>query len=109
MARRRRMEGEEGLVREKKSKPLLQVRSDGEIVWEYMNRGGTTRPSVVPYDFTPQLRAMGRPEELSVTPPNNLEWRIEPGTRRWGHEADPTDSRRGYLRVMISITLAWAR
>jgi predicted Rdx family selenoprotein len=55
---------------------LFQVRPDGEIVWEYMNRGGTTRPSVIPYDFTPQLRAMPQPEELSVTPPNNLEWQL---------------------------------
>jgi outer membrane protein assembly factor BamB len=63
---------------------LFQVRPDGEIVWEYVNRGGTTRPSVVPYDFTPQLRTMPRPEELSVTPPNNLEWRIPPDIRRSG-------------------------
>ena len=63
---------------------LFQVRPDGEIVWEYVNRGGTTRPSVIPYDFTPQLRAMPRPEELAVTPPNNLEWRLTPDTRREG-------------------------
>ena len=31
---------------------LFQVKPDGEIVWEYVNRGGTTRPSVIPYDFT---------------------------------------------------------
>ncbi len=61
---------------------LFQVRPDGEIVWEYVNRGGTTRPSVIPYDFTPQLRAMARPEELAVTPPNNLAWHIEPDIRR---------------------------
>ena len=61
---------------------LFQVRPDGEIVWEYVNRGGTTRPSVIPYDFTPQLRALPRPEELSVTPPNNLEWHIAPDIRR---------------------------
>ena len=42
---------------------LFQVKPNGTIVWEYVNRGGTTRPSVVPYDFTPQLRAMDRPEE----------------------------------------------
>jgi hypothetical protein len=32
----------------------------------------------VPYDFTPQLRAMSRPEEMTVTPMNNLEWHIKP-------------------------------
>jgi len=57
---------------------LFQVKPDGTIVWEYVNRGGTTRPSVVPYDFTPQLRAMNAPEERRVTPPNNLEWHIPP-------------------------------
>ncbi len=57
---------------------LFQVKPDGEIVWEYVNRGGTNRPAPVPYDFTPQLRAMPRPEELSVTPMNNLEWHIQP-------------------------------
>jgi outer membrane protein assembly factor BamB len=61
---------------------LFQVRPDGTIVWEYVNRGGTTRPSVVPYDFTPQLKAMGRPVERKVTPPNNLEWHIQPDDER---------------------------
>ena len=65
---------------------LFQVQPDGEIVWEYMNRGGTMRPSVIPYDFTPQLRALSRPEELSVTPPNNLEWHItQPPHECQGH------------------------
>jgi outer membrane protein assembly factor BamB len=55
---------------------LFQIKPDGTIVWEYVNRGGTTRPSVVPYDFTPQLRAMGAPEERRVTPPSNLDWQL---------------------------------
>jgi len=61
---------------------LFQVQPDGTIVWEYINRGGTTRPSVVPYDFTPQLRAMERPVEKRVTPPNNLEWQLLPDEDR---------------------------
>ena len=61
---------------------LFQVTPDREIVWEYVNRGGTTRPSVVPYDHTPQLRAMGQPDELAVTPPNNLEWHLKPDRDR---------------------------
>jgi len=61
---------------------LFQVTPDGTIVWEYVNRGGTTRPSVVSYDFTPQLRAMERPVERRVTPPDNLEWRIPPDDER---------------------------
>ena len=61
---------------------LFQVKPDGEIVWEFVNRGGTTRPAPIPYDFTPQLRALPTPEELAVTPPNNLEWHLEPDVRR---------------------------
>jgi hypothetical protein len=61
---------------------LFQVKPDGEIVWEYVNRGGTTRPSPIPYDFTPQLRALEKPPEHAVTPPNNLEWHIEPDVFR---------------------------
>ena len=61
---------------------LFQVQPDGTIVWEFINRGGTTRPSVVPYEFTPQLRAMTRPAEKRVTPPNNLEWQLLPDEDR---------------------------
>ncbi len=61
---------------------LFQVKPDGTIVWEFVNRGGTTRPSVVPYGFTPQLRAMGNPQEKRVTPPNNLEWQLLPDEDR---------------------------
>ena len=64
---------------------LFQVKPDGEIVWEYVNRGGTTRPSPVPYDYTPQLRALPRPRELAVTPPNNLEWHLTPDALRPPH------------------------
>ena len=61
---------------------LFQVDTSGKIVWEYINRGGTTRPSVVPYGFTPQLRALGDPEEKRVTPPENLEWQLLPDEDR---------------------------
>jgi len=36
----------------------------------------------VPYDFTPQLRELAQPEELAVTPPNNLEWHLKPDVLR---------------------------
>lgn len=61
---------------------LFQIKSDGTIVWEFVNRGGTTRPSVVPYDFTPQLRDLAAPLEMRVTPPNNLEWQLLPDDER---------------------------
>jgi hypothetical protein len=50
--------------------------------WEYVNRGGTTRPSPVAYDYCPQLRALPKPAEYAVTPPNNLEWHITPDELR---------------------------
>ena len=53
-----------------------------KIVWEYVNRGGTIRPSPIPYDHTPQLRALPKPEELALTPPNNLDWHIKPDKLR---------------------------
>jgi hypothetical protein len=63
---------------------LFQVKPDGEIVWEYVNRGGTTRPFPVAYDFTPQLKALAKPPEYAVTPPNNLEWHLVPDALRKG-------------------------
>jgi hypothetical protein len=63
---------------------LFQVKPDGDIVWEYVNRGGTTRPFPVAYDFTPQLKALARPAEFAVTPPNNLVWHLVPDALRKG-------------------------
>ena len=78
MGSQKRLPNGNTFIAEDNTGRLFQVKPDGEIVWEYVNRGGTTRPTPVPYDFTPQLRAMERPEELAVTPPNNLEWQLKP-------------------------------
>ncbi len=82
MGSQRRLPNGNTFIAEDNTGRLFQVKPDGDIVWEYVNRGGTTRPSPVPYDFTPQLRAMSRPDELAVTPPDNLEWHIEPDALR---------------------------
>ena len=82
MGSQRRLPNGNTFIAEDNTGRLFQVTPDGEIVWEYVNRGGTTRPSPVPYDFTPQLRAMAQPEELAVTPPDNLEWRLTPDAQR---------------------------
>lgn len=84
MGSQKRLPNGNTFIAEDNTGRLFQVKPDGEVVWEYVNRGGTTRPSPVPYDFTPQLRAMDPPEELAVTPPNNLEWHLEPDVRRGG-------------------------
>ena len=78
MGSQRRLPNGNTFIAEDNTGRLFQVKPDGEIVWEYVNRGGTTRPSPVSYDFTPQLRAMARPDELAVTPPDNLEWHLQP-------------------------------
>jgi len=82
MGTQRRLPNGNTFIVEDNTGRLFQVKPDGEIVWEYVNRGGTTRPFPVPYDFTPQLRALAQPEELAVTPPNNLEWHLEPDVLR---------------------------
>ena len=82
MGSQKRLPNGNTFIAEDNTGRLFQVKPDKSIVWEYVNRGGTTRPSVVPYDFTPQLRAIDRPQELAVTPPNNLEWQIQPDIYR---------------------------
>ena len=56
---------------------LFQVKTDGEIVWEYVNRGAQRVLLLFP-TISPQLRALPKPQELAVTPPNNLEWHLKP-------------------------------
>jgi hypothetical protein len=82
MGSQKRLPNGNTFIAEDNTGRLFQVKPDGGIVWEYVNRGGTTRPSPIAYDFTPQLRAMARPPEYAVTPPNNLEWHIEPDAFR---------------------------
>jgi outer membrane protein assembly factor BamB len=54
----------------------------GEIVWEYVSRASLSRCSMVPYDYTPQLRALPGPTEMRVTPPGNWYTRIKPDSQR---------------------------
>jgi hypothetical protein len=61
---------------------LFQVNAEGDIVWEYVNRTDTSRAAPYAYDYCPQLKAMPRPKELKVTPPNNLEWHLKPDALR---------------------------
>lgn len=82
MGTQKRLPNGNTFIAEDNTGRLFQVNVDGKIVWEFVNRGGTTRPSVVPYGFTPQLRALGTPDEKRVTPPNNLEWQLLPDQDR---------------------------
>jgi len=82
MGTQKRLPNGNTFISEDNTGRIFQIKPDGEIVWEYVNRGGTTRPAPIPYDYCPQLRALPTPEELSVTPPNNLEWHLEPDVSR---------------------------
>jgi hypothetical protein len=82
MGTQKRLPNGNTFIAEDNTGRLFQVTPVGEVVWEFVNRGGTTRPAPIPYDFTPQLRAMARPPEHAVTPPNNLEWHIQPDVLR---------------------------
>ena len=62
------------LICESEEKRIFEVTPDKEIVWEHI--AWTPRAYRYPYDHCPQTAALGRPREVSVTPP--AEFRIEP-------------------------------
>ena len=82
MGSQKRLPNGNTFIAEDNTGRLFQVKPDGEIVWEFVNRGGTCRPYPVPYGYCPQLKAMPKPPEDAVTPPNNLEWHIKPDKYR---------------------------
>jgi len=82
MGSQKRLPNGNTFIAEDNTGRLFQVKPDGTIVWEHVNLSGTTRPSPVPYDFTPQLRPLRAPPEYAVTPPGTLEWRIQPDAFR---------------------------
>ncbi len=78
MGTQKRLSNGNTFIAEDNTGRLFQVKPDGEIVWEYVNRGGTCRPFPVAYDFCDQLKVLPKPPEYAVTPPNNLEWQLKP-------------------------------
>ena len=62
------------LICESAGKRVFEVTVEGETVWEYVE--GSARSYRYPYDHCPQTAALGRPREVSVTPPK--EFRIAP-------------------------------
>jgi len=69
-------------INESNTGRLFQIKPDGEIVWEYVAKGGTSRSTVIPYDYSPMFKAFPKPPEEAVTPPNNLEWHLKPDKYR---------------------------
>jgi len=60
----------------------FQVNPDGDVVWEYVNTTDISRAFPSAYDSCPQLKAISKPQELKVAPPNDLEWHIQPDALR---------------------------
>jgi len=65
-----RLENGNTLICESAGKRIFEVTTDGEVVWEYVE--GTSRAYRYPYDYCPQTSALGRPKEVSVTPPEDM-------------------------------------
>jgi len=82
MGTQKRLPNGNTFISEDNTGRLFQVTPEGKIVWEFVNRGGTTRPFPVAYDYCLQLKTMPKPPENRVTPPNNLEWHITPDKYR---------------------------
>ena len=62
------------LICESACQRVFEVTAEGETVWEHI--GGSPRAYRYPYDYCPQITALGKPKEVSVTPPKEL--RIPP-------------------------------
>ena len=58
------------LICESVSRRVFEVTAGGETVWEYVGCG--PRSYRYGYDYCPQLAALGRPKEVSVTPPEEF-------------------------------------
>jgi hypothetical protein len=48
---------------------VFEIDRKGETVWEWVPPLPPNRPARYPYDHTPQLAAMARPDEVAVRPP----------------------------------------
>ena len=62
------------LICESEGGRIFEVTPEREIVWEHVAK--TPRAYRYPYDYCPHTAALGRPREVSVTPP--VEFKIEP-------------------------------
>lgn len=66
-----RLENGNTLICESAGRRVFEVTKEGEIVWEYVE--GTPRSYRYPYDHCPQTEALGKPKEVSVTPPEDMQ------------------------------------
>jgi len=64
-----RLQNGNTLICEQDGNRIFEVTKNGEIVWEYINGGA--RAYRYPYDLCPQTVDLGKPKEVSVTPPED--------------------------------------
>lgn len=67
------------LILESLTRRLFEVTPEKDIVWEHVLTDNAQRVYRYGYDYCPQCRSLGRPEELPVEPPAAL--RIEPSKK----------------------------
>jgi len=62
------------LITESEGPRIFEITSEGEIVWEYSIPSELImgRAFRYPYDYCPQLRALGKPKEERVQPPTHV-------------------------------------
>jgi len=76
------------LIDEAVGKRVFEVTSEGKTVWEYVTsaaprmEGQPLRAKRYAYDYCPQLKALGKPKELTVTPPEMKPWQLVPDALR---------------------------
>lgn len=76
------------LISEDYSGRVFQVVPDnnhpdgGEIVWEYQHDTVISRTTMYPYDFTPQTKALKKPQELKVSPMHPGYFQVLPDSMR---------------------------
>ena len=65
-----RLPGGNTLICSSRENRVFEVTPEKDIVWEYVPGGN--RSYRYPYDYCPQAAALGRPSQVSVTPPKSL-------------------------------------
>lgn len=62
------------LINETVGRRIFEVTAEGEVVWEYVHiKGISTRSYRYSYDYCPQTKTLGKPREMPVIPPSDMQ------------------------------------
>ena len=62
------------LINETVGQRIFEVTAEGEVVWEYVHiKGISTRSYRYSYDYCPQTKTLGKPREMPVIPPSDMQ------------------------------------